>query len=139
MEKVAKSMKLDVTASIDFTRNDSVEGLGHARTGARTRSPSPWAPSSARTNISGRKVIYKVVDQQHVDPAKLVQERAKVLRDLKQQKAQIGHDAVHGQRGDQLMAEGKVKNPRRRDQAASRPPSTSRTDDVIPCSTSGGV
>jgi peptidyl-prolyl cis-trans isomerase D len=108
LSKVAKSMKLDVTTSADFTRNDSVEGLGHAAL-VPDAFTKPVGTIVGPVEIAGRMVIYKIVDQQHVDPSKLTAERAKVLSDLKQAKAQqdmmLFMDAVV----NKLEAEGKVK------------------------------
>lgn len=106
--KIAKSLKLDVTTSTDFTRNDSVEGLGHAALVPDAFS-KPVGTVVGPVELSGRMVIYKVLDQSHVDPAKLSAERAKVASDLKQVKAQqdflLFMDAVVSQ----LKADGKVK------------------------------
>lgn len=108
LAKVAKSMKLDVTTSSDFTRNDSVEGLGHAAL-VPDAFTKPVGTVVGPVQISGREVIYKVLDQQKTDISKLDSERRKVLEDLKQTKAQqdmmLFMDAVV----NQLKAEGKVK------------------------------
>jgi peptidyl-prolyl cis-trans isomerase D len=108
MTKVAKSMKLEVTSSIDFTRNDSVEGLGHAAL-VPDAFTKPAGTIVGPAEISGRMVIYKVVDQQHADPAKLSAERAKVLLDLKQQKAQADMMLFMDSVVNQLKVDGKVK------------------------------
>ncbi len=108
LSKVAKSMKLDVTTSADFTRNDSVEGLGHAALVPDAFS-KPVGSVIGPVEIAGRMVIYKILDQQHVDPSKLTAERAKVLADLKQTKAQQQYLLFMDSVVNQLTAEGKVK------------------------------
>jgi peptidyl-prolyl cis-trans isomerase D len=108
IDKVARSMNLDVTSSIDFTRNDSVEGLGHAAL-VQDAFSKPIGTVLGPQDIGGRKVVYKVVDQQHVDPSTLVQERAKVLSDLKQHKGQLDMSLFMDAVMTRLKAEGKVK------------------------------
>jgi parvulin-like peptidyl-prolyl isomerase len=108
LSKVAKSMKLDVTASADFTRNDSVEGLGHAAL-VPDAFTKPVGTVVGPVEISGRMVIYKVLDQSHADISKLTDERAKVLSDLKQHKAQQDMMLFMDSVVNQLKADGKVK------------------------------
>ena len=86
MAKVAKSMGLTVTESIEFTRSDSVEGLGDAVQimDAFTKpigtvigpinQPGPGAIGGMPFNV-----VYQIVDQSHVDPSKLSNERAMIL------------------------------------------------------------
>jgi peptidyl-prolyl cis-trans isomerase D len=109
LAKVAKAMKLDLTTSVDFTRNDSVEGLGHAAL-VPDAFTKPAGTVVGPVEISGRQVIYKVLDQTRIDPSKVpADERDKVLSELKQTKAQqdmmLFMDAVV----NQLKADGKVK------------------------------
>ncbi len=94
MAKVAKSMGLTVTESIEFTRSDSVEGLGGAAQimDAFTKpigtvigpinQPGPGAIGGMPFNV-----VYQIVDQSHVDPSKLTNERAMILDQLKKDKA----------------------------------------------------
>src|SRR5262249_44986216 len=63
MNKVAKAMKLDVTTSADFSRNDSVEGLGHAALVPEAFT-KPVGTVVGPSEIAGRMVIYKILDQQ---------------------------------------------------------------------------
>ena len=108
MSKVAKAMKLDVTTSADFSRNDSVEGLGHAAL-VPDAFTKPVGTIVGPSDIAGRMVIYKVLDQQHVDPSKVTAERAKILSDLKQTKAQQQYLLFMDAVVSQLKADGKVK------------------------------
>ena len=65
-------------------------------------------------NIMGRNVVYQVVDQQHVDPAKL-RRNARPSRSVKSRRRRW--NVVRGQRVTKLVAERKVKN-NGRDQTA---------------------
>jgi hypothetical protein len=95
MAKVAKSMGLTVTESIEFTRSDSVEGLGGAAqiqdsfTKPVGSVIGPINQPATFGMIAGMppNVVYQIVDQRHVDPSKLTQERAVILVQLKQDKA----------------------------------------------------
>ncbi len=94
MAKVAKSMGLTVTESIEFTRSDSVEGLGGAAQiqDAFTKpigtvigpinQPGPGTIAGMPLNV-----VYQVVDQSHVNPASLSNERAMILGQIKQDKS----------------------------------------------------
>jgi peptidyl-prolyl cis-trans isomerase D len=108
MAQVAKSMKLDVVESIDFTHTDSVEGLGQAVL-VGDAFTKPVGSIVGPVTIQGRSVVYKILDQQHPDLTKLTQERAAILDQLKKRKAvqqnQLFLDSVY----TQLVADGKVK------------------------------
>ena len=106
--KIAKSLKLDVTTSDQFTRNDSVEGLGHAALVADAFT-KPVGSIVGPVNIAGRMVIYRILDRTQIDPSKHADERAKVLSDLKQQKAQQEMMLFMDSVVNKLEAEGKVK------------------------------
>ncbi len=109
LAKVAKSIKLDVTTSVDFTRNDSVEGLGPAAL-VPDAFTKPVGNMVGPVAISGRQVIYKILDQTRTDPAKVpAEERDKILSDLKQAKAQQDMMLFMDSVVNQLVADGKVK------------------------------
>jgi peptidyl-prolyl cis-trans isomerase D len=109
LAKVAKAMKLDVTTSTDFTRNDSVEGLGTAAL-VPDAFTKPVGNVVGPVQVSGRQVIYKILDQTRIDPAKVpADERDKILSDLKQAKAQQDMMLFMDSVVNQLKADGKVK------------------------------
>lgn len=93
MAKVAKSYGLSVTESIEFTHADSVEGLGSAAQipDAFTKpvgsviGPINDDPGHPVAGVP-QNVVYQVVDQTHVDPAKLTSERGMVLQQLRAMK-----------------------------------------------------
>jgi hypothetical protein len=90
MAKVAKSVGVTMTEPAAFTRADSIEGLGSASSflDAFTK-PVGTVVGPMQFNNGGQfpeDVIYKIVDQQRADPAKLPGERAQILPQLKQQK-----------------------------------------------------
>jgi peptidyl-prolyl cis-trans isomerase D len=115
MGKVAKSYGLSVTESIEFTRADSVEGVGAAVQVQDSFTkpvgsvigpinddlvrPTPGVP---------RNLVYQIVDQTHVDPAKLTNERQSVLASLKQDKARREYDLFTDSIYAKLVADKKV-------------------------------
>jgi peptidyl-prolyl cis-trans isomerase D len=93
MAKVAKSMKLEVTESTEFTHADAVEGVGSA-VQIPDAFTKPIGSIVGPINELGRgtagvppNLVYQVVDQVHVEPAKLMSERASTLEQLKKAKA----------------------------------------------------
>lgn len=108
LDKVAKSMKLDVTDSVLFSHSDSVEGLGSA-VYFEDAFKKPIGTVVGPTNIMGRNVVYKVVDQQKADPSKLTAERQTILDQLKRRKANVSNALFMDSVVSRLTAEGKVK------------------------------
>lgn len=108
MNQLAKSMKLDVTEPIDFTRNDSVEGLGPALT-IEDAFKKPAGTVVGPVKIQNRDVIYAVVDKKTPDLASMTAERQATLADLKQKKAVAENDLFLDGMLAQLEAQGKVK------------------------------
>jgi hypothetical protein len=114
MAKVAKSMNLSVTESVEFTRADSVEGVGGAVQipDAFTKpvgsiigpiNEAPHAVAGMPMNL-----VYQVVDQHHVDPAKLSEERAATLDQLKKVKANQEKSLFEDSVFARLVADKKV-------------------------------
>ncbi len=108
IEKVAKSMKLEVTDSSDFSRSDSVEGLGHAAL-VPDAFTKPIGTVVGPSQIAGRAVVYVVTGQTHADPSKLTAERAAALNDLKKRKGQQDNALFMDSVITKLTADGKVK------------------------------
>jgi len=108
IDKVAKSMKLDVTESNSFGRADSVEGLGTAAylDDAFTK---PVGTVVGPVNVMGRMIVYQVVDQQKVDVSKLPQEREAIAQMIKQRKGRELYGLFMDSVMTRLVAEGKVK------------------------------
>jgi peptidyl-prolyl cis-trans isomerase D len=92
MAKVAKSMKLEVTESIEFTHADSVEGVG-AAVQVQDSFTKPVGTVIGPINELGKtagvppNLVYQIVSQVHIDPAKLPNERQSTLEQLKNEKA----------------------------------------------------
>jgi peptidyl-prolyl cis-trans isomerase D len=107
-DKLAKSMKLDVTDSILFSHADSVEGLGSA-VYFEDAFKQPIGTVIGPANVMGRSVVYKITDQQKVDPSKLVAERQTILEQLKRRKAQANNALFMDSIVSKLVADGKVK------------------------------
>lgn len=108
MAQVAKSMKLDVVESIDFTHTDSVEGLGQAAF-VGDAFTKPVGSIIGPVMVQGREVIYKIQDQQHPNLSKLTQERAAILDQVKKRKALQQNSLFLDSVYSQLVADGKVK------------------------------
>jgi peptidyl-prolyl cis-trans isomerase D len=113
MAKVAKSMKLEVTESIEFTHSDSVEGVG-AAVQIPDAFTKPIGSIIGPINELGRtagvpaNLVYQVVTQVHVDPAKLMSERASTLEQLKKAKASREKSLFDDSIFARLVAEKKV-------------------------------
>jgi peptidyl-prolyl cis-trans isomerase D len=108
MNQLAKSMKLDVVESIDFTRNDSVEGLGPAAT-IPDAFKKPVGTIVGPIKIQNRDVVYQVVDKKTPDLSSMKAEREATLTDLKKRAAVAENDLFLDGMLTQLEAEGKVK------------------------------
>jgi len=113
MAKVAKSMKLEVTESIEFTHADAVEGVGSA-VQIPDAFTKPIGTIVGPINELGKtagvpaNLVYQVVDQVHVDPAKLMSERAATLEQLKKVKASREKSLFEDSVFARLVAEKKV-------------------------------
>lgn len=108
MDKLAKSMKLEVTESSEFSHTDSVEGLGPAAL-IEDAFKKPVGTIVGPVTIQGRDVICKIVDQKSMDPSKLSQERSAILADLKRKKGGMNNALFMDSVLSKLVAEGKVK------------------------------
>jgi peptidyl-prolyl cis-trans isomerase D len=108
MDKLAKSLKLEVTASNMFGIAESVEGLGSANY-LEDAFKKPVGTVVGPTNIMGRMVVYQVIDQQKVDPSKLPQEREAIAASVRRRKAAMNMQLFMDSVVTKLAAEGKVK------------------------------
>jgi peptidyl-prolyl cis-trans isomerase D len=108
MEKLAKSMKLEVTESTEFGRSDSVEGLG-AAVQVMDAFTKPVGSIVGPIVIQGRNVVYKVLDRKSGDPAQMAAERGAVLEQLKHKKAVATNELFMDSVRAKLEADGKVK------------------------------
>lgn len=113
MAKVAKSMGLTVTDSIEFTHTDSVEGVGGA-VQIPDAFTKPVGSIIGPINELGRtagvpaNLVYQVVDQVHVNPANLTAERAATLDQLKKVKGTRGMELFEDSVFARLVADKKV-------------------------------
>jgi peptidyl-prolyl cis-trans isomerase D len=108
MEKVAKSMKLDVTTSSDFGRTDAVEGLGEAVYLTEAFS-APVGTIIGPTFIQNRMVVSKVISKTPANMAALSAERDGLLHELKRKKAGDVNDLLMDSIVNELQNQGKVK------------------------------
>jgi len=108
MEKVAKSMKLEVTTPAEFGHSDSVEGLGPAGL-IEDAFTKPVGTIFGPVMVQGRNVVCKVIDKKSVDLANLAQERESVLQSIKSKKARAVNDLLMDSVLTRLTSEGKVK------------------------------
>lgn len=107
MDKLAKSMKLDVTESTEFSHTDSVEGLGPAAS-VNDAFTKPVGTILGPLSIQGRDVVCVVLDQKRVDPSQLGQERAAITDQLKRRKGGQDNALFMDSVLNKLIAEGKV-------------------------------
>ena len=112
MAKVAKSMKLTMAEPPAFTRADSIDGLGGAQY-VEDAFTKPVGTVLGPIKVTGSgpfpvAVIYKVVDQQRVNPANLPNERAAILLTLKQEKGQREDALFQDSIMTRLISEKKV-------------------------------
>jgi peptidyl-prolyl cis-trans isomerase D len=108
MDTVAKSLKLDFSQPPEFTRADSVEGLG-AATYVSDAFTKPVGTVFGPVMIQGRNVLCKVVAKQAPNPAVMAQEREALLPQLKQKKAVAEYDLFMDSMLAKLVSQGKVK------------------------------
>ena len=110
MKAVAKSMKLDVTESAEFGRNDSVEGLGHSALIPDAFSmPVGTVVGPVNNPTIGRPIVYKILDRKEADISGHAAERAAILADIKRRRGQMEFALFEDSVVTKLAAEGKVK------------------------------
>ena len=108
MDKLAKSLKLDVTESTEFGRADSVEGLGSAVYVADAFT-KPVGAIFGPVSVQGRDVVCKVLEKKSADPLQMAGDRPVVLEQLKEKKAGEEYSLFMDSIFTKLKAEGKVK------------------------------
>jgi peptidyl-prolyl cis-trans isomerase D len=108
IDKLAKSMKLEVTASNLFGHADSVEGLGSASY-LEDAFKKPVGTVVGPINIMGRMIVYQIIDQKKVDPAKIPQERQAIATSVRRRKASMNMQLFMDSVVTKLIADGKVK------------------------------
>jgi peptidyl-prolyl cis-trans isomerase D len=118
MEKVAKSLKLDVVTSSFFGRSDSVEGLGQALY-VEDAFTKPTGTVFGPTMINGRDVVSKVLEKIPADPSALSAQRDQILLELKQKKAQERAELMLDSITAELTRQGKLKRNTKAIQALS--------------------
>jgi hypothetical protein len=107
-QAVAKSYKLEATTSTEFSRNDSVEGLGPAVYVEEAFS-KPAGTVLGPIMIQGKDVVYKVLDRTEANMAAFPAERDQLLFAIKQKKAKDRYDLLMDSIMAKLTDEGKVK------------------------------
>lgn len=108
MKAVAKSMKLEAVESVEFTRNDSVEGLGHAAL-IPDAFLKPAGTVIGPIPVQGSTIVYKILERQPADLTGHAAERAAIITELKRRKAQADFALFEDSVMTKLQAEGKVK------------------------------
>ena len=107
INKVAKSMQLDVTSSSMFGRVDSIDGLGPAAS-LEDAFSVPVGGVLGPVTIQGRNVVAKVTEKAAADMAALPVEHDTLLGQLKQKKAQDRNALLMDGILAKLTSEGKV-------------------------------
>lgn len=108
INKIAKSMNLEVTTSSMFGRADSVEGLGPAAALGDVFA-TPAGGVLGPIPVQGRSIVAKVTDKADADLTSLPVEHDTLLAQLKQKKAQDRASLLMDGILAQLTSEGKVK------------------------------
>ncbi len=107
IDKIAKSMQLDVTTSSMVGRADSIEGLGPAASLEQAFS-SPAGTVLGPLVVQGRNVVAKVTEKADADMTALPVEHDALLAQLKQKKAQDRNTLLMDGILAKLTSEGKV-------------------------------
>jgi peptidyl-prolyl cis-trans isomerase D len=107
-EAVAKSMKLEATTSTDFSRADSVEGLGPA-VYVEDAFSKPAGTVMGPLLIQGKDIVYKIIGRTDANMAAFPAEREQLLTAIKQKKAKDQYDLLMDSILTKLTDEGKVK------------------------------
>ncbi len=108
LETIAKSMKLDLVKSADFTANDSIEGLGNAVLLSEVFT-KPVGSTNGPQNVEGRNIIYKILDRSTPDPKNYSNERDSAVQELKQQKVRTMYGLFQDSLLEQVRLDGKLK------------------------------
>jgi peptidyl-prolyl cis-trans isomerase D len=108
LETIAKTFKMELVKSADFTANDSIEGLGNAVVlpDAFTK---PVGSLNGPQSIQGRNIIYKILDRSTPNPKIYSNERDSALQELKQGKARIMYGLFQDSLLEQVRLDGKLK------------------------------
>jgi len=108
LETVAKSMKLDLVKSADFTASDSIEGLGNASVLPEAFT-KPVGSTNGPQNVEGRNIIFKILDRSTPDPKNYSNERDSAVQELKQGKARTMYGLFQDSLLEQVRQDGKLK------------------------------
>ncbi len=108
MDRLAKTLKLEVVTSSEFGHNDAVDGIGSASY-VEDAFAKPVGAIIGPLAIQGRNVVCKVIGKQAADPSRLGAERDAVVSQLKQQKALEQNELILDSILTKLVADGKVK------------------------------
>ena len=108
LQTVAKSMKLDLVKSADFTANDSIEGLGNAVVLPEAFT-KPVGSINGPQNVEGRNIIFKILDRSTPDPKNYSNERDSAVQELKQGKARTMYGLFQDSLLEQVRQDGKLK------------------------------
>ncbi len=108
IEAVAKSMKLDVTTSSEFSRNDSVEGIGPA-VYFEEAFTKPVGTILGPSMINNKDVVSKVVGRVEADMVGFAAEKDAILMGIKKKKAQDRNELLMDSILAKLTDDGKVK------------------------------
>jgi peptidyl-prolyl cis-trans isomerase D len=108
LEKVAKELGGESKISNDFTMNDMIEGVGSATAFSDAFSQPPGTIVGP-TPAPGQTLVAKVVSQTPADMEALAGQREKLVKELKDRKAQERRELFYDSILAELIKEGKVK------------------------------
>jgi len=108
LHKLARALSLTVNTSPEFTREESVDGLG-AATYMRQAFDEPVGAIVGPIDAMGQTFVCKVISRAPADMSKLPEEREAIFNALKTMKAQQRRELFEDGVLTQLIKEGKVK------------------------------
>jgi peptidyl-prolyl cis-trans isomerase D len=108
IKALAKADKLEAVESSDISRNDSVEGLGHAAL-IPDAFLKPAGTVVGPSTIQGRVIVYKILSRQEADLQAHAAERAAIITDLKRRRGQSDFALFQDAVVNKLAADGKLK------------------------------
>ncbi|MEQ1946350.1 MAG: peptidylprolyl isomerase [Bryobacteraceae bacterium] len=108
LDQVARSLKVDLTKPGEFSRADSIEGLGPAAYLSDVF-VKPVGTVVGPIPVQGRNIVYKITDRQTPDIKQFAGERDGTITDLKQQKARVAIDLLTDSVVNKLREDGKLK------------------------------
>jgi peptidyl-prolyl cis-trans isomerase D len=108
LDKVAKSLGLEVQTSALFARNASLQDVGTASEVAAAFT-LPVGQTSDAHFLGANWVVFRVLERQPANPADLAKQKAGIEQQLLQQKQEMAFEAFQSELGARLQQQGLVR------------------------------